>query len=68
MQMIKSYFSQLLDLARDREVDLEEATQAAGLPASTYWRWSKGKAEPQLDKARLVARAIAQLAHNRRKR
>lgn len=60
--MIQSYRDQLLSYANRKNISLFDATVAAGIPTSTYYRSVYGQRELRLETASKIAAAIDELA------
>jgi hypothetical protein len=63
--LIDTYIAQLERFARTNNVDLAEACEAAGVAATTLWRWRKGYVTPRLDTTKLLMRTIDKMGNGK---
>jgi len=56
--MLYTYLDQISDCAKRYDLRVSDAVKAAGMPASTYWRWVSFEVQPSEQAARKVMEHI----------
>lgn len=60
--MLKTYWTQLLEIAVQTGWELEDACIDAGIARTTFYRWRSGKMNPRQEQAQKVADHMATYA------